>query len=328
MNNDLPNLRELLAPYPAYNIVGHVRPDGDCIGSAVALSCYLSKIGKRGYVIRTDAISSNFEYFFADVPTVNLENLNRDLPLICVDCSDRARIGEELGKLERPFLVIDHHKSNKGFAATDIIFPDIASTAEILAHLFEHIKFQLDKKMAEALYLGILTDTGRFAHNTTIDTFRYAQQMLQAGVDPSKIYSIVYENNSLCRYRLLERLLANIDLFSKNRACISHLLASDLAEVGGCPSDTEGFVNYTRELAGVLVGCYVEYHDTFVKCSMRSVDRSLRLDLLAEKLGGGGHACAVGFIADPQTFSLENLKEKIDSHINKFYDEYIAARKS
>lgn len=328
MSDDVPNLNELLAPYPAYNIAGHVRPDGDCVGSAVALSRYLEQLGKRGYIVRHDTLPANLEYFLAGASSVTLENFDHSLPLVCVDCSDHARIGVQLAETYgQPFLVIDHHKSNKGFAQTSIIMPHAASTTEVLAKLFEKIGVHLGEKIAEALYLGILTDTGRFAYNTSLDTFRYAQLMLQSGADPNKIYSLVYENDSIQRYRLLERFLANIELFSKNRACISHLSTADLAEVGGHVGDTEGFVDYTRKLAGVVIGCYVEFHDDFVKCSMRSVDKHLRLDLLAERLGGGGHACAVGFTADPQTFSLDRLKESIDQHINEFYDEYVAAYK-
>ncbi len=319
------DLNDILSPYSAYNIVGHVRPDGDCIGSAVALSQYLIQLGKIGYIIRNSQISNNFEYFFKNVFTIGLDDFDPSLPLICVDCSDHARIGEELGNVySEPFLVIDHHKSNKGFAKYNIICNKAASTTEILARLFERTMGSLTKKIAEAIYLGILTDTGRFAYNTSIDTFRFAQQMLSFGADSSKIYSIVYENNTICRYKLLERFLGNIELFSNNRACISHLLASDLSFFCADPADTEGFVNYTRELSGVLIGCYVEFHEDFVKCSMRSVDNSLRLDLLAEQLGGGGHACAVGFIADLETFSIDQLKTAIDSHINKFYNDYVA----
>lgn len=327
MNDNLPNLSDLLSQYEEYNIVGHVRPDGDCIGSAVALSHYLSTIGKRGYIIRNDNISRNFEYFLANTPTLSLENFNHDLPIICVDCSDRARIGERLSAVyDRPFLVIDHHKSNRGFAEHDVIQSSAASTTELLARLFEHEKIIFNKKMAEAIYLGILTDTGRFAYpNTSIDTFRYAQEMVCAGVEPNRIYNLIYENDTIYRYRLLERFLANIELFGDGRACLSHLSVADFVDTGGQHSDTEGFVNYTRSLAGVLIGCYVEFHDDFVKCSMRSVNPHLHLDLLAERLGGGGHACAVGVLTDSRDFSLEHLKDMISKHIDEFYDEYLAA---
>ncbi len=320
MNNTVPGLVEILSTYPAYNIVGHVNPDGDCIGSGVALCQVLEHLGKDGFFIRNSQVADHFDYFFINITSVDLESCNYQLPLICVDCPVYSRVGKILlEKYESPFLVIDHHISNKKFGKYNIVAPYAASTTEVLMQLLERDKIHITANIAEALYLGLMTDTGRFSYNTSVNTFKYAYDLVSAGVNPNKICSIIYENNSIKRYRLLERFLNHMELFSNDRACLSYLSTADFMETGGSPLDTEGFVGYTRELHGILVGCYIEYHDNFVKCSMRSSNKELRLDLLASKLGGGGHACAAGFTSDVDTFSRNMLKEVIDAHISKFF---------
>lgn len=320
-------LLNVLSEYSAYNIVGHVRPDGDCIGSSIALCRAILSLGKQCFVIRTDQISENFKYFFYDTPCVDVQSFNPELPLICVDCSDYNRVNNAVRKAYNiPFLNIDHHLSNKNFAKNNIIYSTAASTTEILTRLFIGSNINITLPIAEALYLGILTDTGRFAYSaTSIDTFKYAELMIKKGVTANKIYSIVYENNTLQRYKLLERLLSNIELCCSGKACLSFLTEEDFIETGASVLDTEGFVNYTRELIGVLIGCFLELHNDYIKCSLRCIDKSLRVDLLASKFGGGGHPCAAGFLISDNIENnfIERFKLTVIAHINQFYNDKI-----
>ncbi|MDR1256071.1 MAG: bifunctional oligoribonuclease/PAP phosphatase NrnA [Puniceicoccales bacterium] len=323
------DLFQLLRPWEAYNIVGHVRPDGDCIGSEVALCEVIGALGKRCYIIRNDAIAPNFASFFHGMPIVSTDKMDSSLPLICVDCSDFSRVGQAVkSAYGEVFLNIDHHISNANFALNNIVNSSAASTTEILAELLIENNFTITKKIADALYLGIVTDTGSFAYDSTsLKTFQIAEMLVKLGTKPYKIYALAYENNTLQRYRLLERLLKNIEIFGDGRLCLSFVTELDFKETGATAFDTEGLVNYTRELEGVLIGCFLEVRNNSVKCSLRAVDRSLRVDLLASTFGGGGHPCAAGFLRvniSAKNF-IGDLKVALCEHMKKFYEGYHAS---
>ncbi|MDR0679867.1 MAG: bifunctional oligoribonuclease/PAP phosphatase NrnA [Puniceicoccales bacterium] len=322
------NLLQLLNAHEAYNIVGHMRPDGDCIGSEVALCAIIRSLGKECYLILNDSIPPNFTSFFNNIPCVSEDKINGNLPLICVDCSDFSRVGQAV-KLayNEVFLNIDHHISNDNFALNNIVNCGAASTTEILAELLMESKFAITKQISDALYLGIITDTGNFAYDSTsIKTFKIAEVLISIGTKPHQIYALAYENNTLERYRMLERLLRNMEIFGEGRLCLSFVTELDFEEIGASAFDTEGFVNYTRELRGVLIGCFLEIRNSSVKCSLRAIDRSLRVDLLANIFGGGGHPCAAGFSKSNVSISsfISSLKAALCEHVRKFYDEYHA----
>ncbi|MDR3273774.1 MAG: bifunctional oligoribonuclease/PAP phosphatase NrnA [Puniceicoccales bacterium] len=316
------NLFQLLRKHEAYNIVGHVRPDGDCIGSEVALSTVIRALGGQCYVICNDAIPPNFVSFFEGVPCVPADKIDNSLPLICVDCSDFKRVGQ-LVKLayDEVFLNIDHHISNNKFALNNIVNGDAASTTEILAEILIGNKFAIAKQIADALYLGIMTDTGRFAYaSTSLKTFKIAETLISSGTEPYKMYALAYENNTLRRYRMLERLLKNMEIFCEGRVCLSFVTESDFEETGAAAFDTEGFVNYTRELKGVLVGCFLEIRNDFIKCSLRALNKGLRVDLFASMFGGGGHPCAAGFLKHDifENNFVERLRVALCEHVKNF----------
>jgi phosphoesterase RecJ-like protein len=322
------NLFELLARYDAYNIIGHVCPDGDSIGSQVALSEVVRALGKQCHIVENSAVPKNLSYFLKGVPSIPADGMDVSLPLICVDCMDYNRIGSVAGLHGREaFLNIDHHISNSWFAANNIVIDDASSTAEILAELLIGSKFTITKTMADALYLGIVTDSGRFSYpSTSLKTFKLAETLVGIGTSPSKIYTLVYENNTLERYRLLERFLKNIEIFCDGRLCLSFLREADFLETGASVLDTEGFVNYARELRGVLIGCFVDVRDDFMKCSLRAIDGSLRVDAFAGMFGGGGHQCAAGFSKTGVSSDfIEDIKTALCRHVEKFYDGYLAS---
>ncbi|MDR2435936.1 MAG: bifunctional oligoribonuclease/PAP phosphatase NrnA [Puniceicoccales bacterium] len=322
----------LLDKHGGYNIVGHVRPDGDCVGSEVALSLIIRALGKGCSVIRNDIIPPDFAVFFDGVPCVSMGEIDGNLPLICVDCSDYERVGQGVQRVyDAAFLNIDHHISNNNFAQNNIVDGNAVSTTEILAEALIENKFTITKSIADALYLGIMTDTGRFAYAAAslgARTFRIAELLIDAGTNPNKIYSLAYENNTLQRYKLLERLLKNLEIFCDGRVCLSFVTESDFIETGATSLDTEGFSNYTRELKGVLVGCFLEVRKDSVKCSLRATDKSLRMDLLASLFGGGGHFCAAGFLKTGiSTLNfVDDLKLVLCKHMEKFCNDYPPTR--
>jgi phosphoesterase RecJ-like protein len=323
------NLFKLLGEREAYNVVGHIRPDGDCVGSQVALCAVIQALGRRCHIIRNDIAGQNFAAFFDHMPCIPVDEIDSSLPLICVDCSDYNRVGDEVKRMcDSVFINIDHHISNTRFALHNFVRSDIASTTAILAEMLLENKFNITKQIADALYLGIMTDTGRFSYaSTSLRIFKLAEILVSAGADPHKIYALVYENNTLARYRLLERLLRNIQIFCNGRVCLSFVDESDFEETGADSLDTEGFVNYMRELKGVLIGCFLEMHSDFVKCSLRAIDNSLRVDIFAGLFGGGGHQSAAGFskFAPFGTDFVCEVRDALCKHMERFYDEYLAS---
>lgn len=291
------NLKDVLDRYDAYNIVGHIRPDGDTIGSQVALCLMLQKLGKQCFIIDNYDLPPCFYDILCGIKRIKISEIDLALPLICCDCSDFERTGNDvISKFDRPFLNIDHHISNNFFAEINIVYPSASSTCEIIADMIINQNLPLDYDISRFLYVGILTDTGRFAYEaTTARTFQIAEVLVQHGVSPVDIFSKIFTNERIERYRLLERFLKNIDADFGNNICISQLSVKDFNETGASWSDAEGFVDYTRNLAGINVGVFLEFRDDFVKGSLRASDKKFRLDLFAAKFNGGGHPCAAGF---------------------------------
>lgn len=314
-------LFDILNEHDAYNVVGHVRPDGDSIGSHLAIFHILKKIGKKCFVVDNYDFPPQFYSFVDGVERIKIADIDESLPLICCDCSDLKRIGEPLlQKVNKPFLNIDHHMSNKLFAEHNIVDPKSASTTEIISDIIISEQFSINFEIARLLYVGILTDTGRFAYGSTSEkTFRIAEFLVKNGARPNEIFEKIFTNERIERYRLLERFLRNIDADFTNKTCISRLDEKDFLETGALWFDSEGFVDYTRNLADISVGAYLEFRDDSVKASLRTSDPKLQLDVFAKKFDGGGHQCAAGFTFKGDTSNFyEQFRIMLIEHVKNF----------
>jgi phosphoesterase RecJ-like protein len=193
-------------------------------------------------------------------------------------------------------LNIDHHISNDNFAEHNVVDPRAPSTTQVIAHFLLAEGVDFDGKVAEMLYLGIMTDSGRFAYDSTsLETIKIVEVLMEKGVSISEMYRKVYERDSLARYRLLERFLHNMTVFGNGCCCTSFLEEKDFVETRTGPLDCEGFVNYTRQIDGVNGGAFLEFRNSYTKCSLRARDEKLRMDVFANQFGGGGHPAAAGF---------------------------------
>jgi phosphoesterase RecJ-like protein len=233
---------------------------------------------------------------------------------IFVDCADHARAGERLQKaFPAPLAAIDHHLSNDGFAAHNFIDTGSAATCEILAGLLLDTGLPIDAQTAQALYAGILTDTGQFRFNSTSrQTFLLAAELMARGAKPAEAGFELYERESIAKLKLLQRVLETLQMECHGRVCIGRLPVGVFAATGTSAEDTEGLVDYARSIDGVEVGVLIEERgDGSVKASLRAKDPAYRLDLIAAQFDGGGHACAAGL----------NLK----TGAADFYDRLVAA---
>ncbi|QYM80372.1 bifunctional oligoribonuclease/PAP phosphatase NrnA [Horticoccus luteus] len=281
-------------------VVGHARPDGDCIGSQVALARLLMSRGAEVVCVNADVVPRRLQFLVRGMTFLRTDDVlaaGRDYTSLFVDCADQRRVGERLSaRFAQPFAVIDHHLSNVGYAQHNFIDTGSAATCEILAGLFIDNDWTIDAQTAQALYTGILTDTGQFRFNSTSQrTFLLAAELMARGAKPTEAGYELYERESMGKLHLLQRFLASLQLACDGRICIGRLPSGVFAETGTTAEDTEGLVDYARSIDGVDVGVLIEERpDGGVKASLRAKDPAYRLDLIAGQFNGGGHACAAG----------------------------------
>lgn len=298
-------------------VIGHARPDGDCIGSQVALARVLAALGFDVVCINADAIPRRLQFLVKEMAflrTDEVVNAPDDRAAIFVDCADHARAGERLKvRFAAPVAVVDHHLSNVGFATANLVDSASAATCEILAGVFFDNNLPVDAQTAQALYTGILTDTGQFRFNSTSRRcFVLAGELVARGAQPSEAGYQLYERETEGKLRLLQHFLASLRLECAGRVCVGTLAPGIFEETGTSVEDTEGLVDYARSIDGVDIGALIEEKtDGTVKASLRAKEPAYRVDLVAAQFNGGGHACAAGL----------NLK----SGGENFYERLVAA---
>jgi phosphoesterase RecJ-like protein len=281
-------------------VVGHARPDGDCIGSQVALARMLMARGHDVICVNADPVPRRLLFLVKGMNFLRVDDVlktSEDRAAIFVDCADHARGGERLKtRYPEPVAAIDHHLSNMGYAATNLIDSASAATCEILAGIFFDDDLSVDAQSAQALYTGILTDTGQFRFNSTSRRcFLLAGELVARGASPSEAGYQLYERETEGKMRLLQHFLASMRLECGGRACIGSLPAGIFEATGSHPEDTEGLVDYARSIEGVEIGALIEERpDKSVKASLRAKDPIYRVDSIAAQFSGGGHACAAG----------------------------------
>ncbi len=278
-------------------VVGHARPDGDCIGSQVALARVLRAAGRRTICVNADAVPRRLDFVAKGEAFVNIDGLgDEDCVAIFVDCADRERPGaRHAARFPEVLGNIDHHVSNQGYAVQNCVDPTAAATCEILAGLFLDFDLPIDAITAQALYAGILTDTGQFRFaSTTHRTFKFAAELMACGADPVEAGFELYEREPAGKMQLLQHFLASFEMHAEGRICVGTLSDGVFAETGTNHEDTEGLVDYARAIDGVVIGCLIEEREDGVKASLRSKEAVYRVDQIASQFNGGGHACAAG----------------------------------
>jgi bifunctional oligoribonuclease and PAP phosphatase NrnA len=281
-------------------VIGHARPDGDCIGSQVALARVLAAGGLDVICVNGDLVPRRLQFLTRGMSFLTTDGLLAqpdDRVAIFVDCADHARAGERLkARFPAPAANIDHHLSNVGYAAVNLVDSASAATCEILAGMIFDHDLPVDAQTAQALYTGILTDTGQFRFNSTSRRcFELAGELVARGANPAEAGYELYERETAGKLQLLQRFLASLRLECGGRVCIGTLPDGIFAATGTSTEDTEGLVDYARSIEGVDVGVLIEERpDGAMKASLRAKDPAYRLDLIAAQFNGGGHACAAG----------------------------------
>lgn len=311
-------------------VVGHARPDGDCIGSQVALARTLRALGSEVICVNLDVVPRRLQFLVDDLTFVKPDALpaTEDWLGVYVDCADQPRAGEKaLVRFPRPLANIDHHLSNNGYAQQNFIDVEAAATCEILAGIFFDAKLPVDRVSAQALFAGIMTDTGQFRFNsTTRRTFMLAAELVGLGAHPADVGGEIYERESEGKLQLLQRFLASLKLEFGGRICVGILPSGIFEETGSSVEDTEGLVDYARAIDGVDIGVLIEERPGAIKASLRCKEPRFRVDQVAAQFGGGGHACAAGL--NVKNTTLAEFRPKLLAAIRARLDAVLSPEPS
>jgi bifunctional oligoribonuclease and PAP phosphatase NrnA len=315
---DLRKIADAIRSHDRFVVTTHENPDGDALGSLVALTLALRELGK-------DAVM----YLFGEVPLpreyrfMALDDLVRTLPddvservLVAVDAANESRLGPEHRQLldATPLVIdIDHHHDNSRFGNLNLIVADASSTGEILRDLLAELGVDLTPPIAEALYIAIVTDTGRFQYaNTTAKALRLAAELVEAGADVHRVFQGVYENVSFAKLKLLARALENAQLLEGGRLVVSHLEKDDFETAAAEEPFSEGIIDSLRAVEGSEMAALIREPPTqngpLRRVSLRTTEQGLDVSAIARKSGGGGHKQAAGF---PSEASVEEITEFI-----------------
>jgi phosphoesterase RecJ-like protein len=300
-------------------LLGHVRPDGDCIGSQVGLARCLRDMGFDAVCYNHHEVPQNCRSFVGDTPFfVDEHGVDTSRVAISVDCADHKRLGPVLQEaFPEVYLNIDHHISNGRYAKHNIIDGHASATGELLGGMLLDNQLPMDAVAAQALYVGIATDTGQFRFaSTTCETFEICCHLMERGANPAAAAMELYERESPAKLALLQRFLASFRYLCENRVCIGIIDKDAWAATGATKEDTEGLVDYARSIEGVEIGILLEEREDMLKGSFRAKDPVHRVDQLAIEFNGGGHACAAGF--NPGC-TLEELMPRLEAALEKHF---------
>jgi phosphoesterase RecJ-like protein len=306
---------DAIRSHDRFLLVTHENPDGDALGSILALKLALDQLGKDSVMYLYGDAPLPVEYAF-----MPLDELRRRLPddwrervLIAVDCANDTRIGPEPEPLDGAPLVldIDHHHDNTRFGQINLIVPNASSTGEVLRDVFAELGVELTPEIAEALYIALVTDTGRFQYsNTTAKALRLAAELVEAGADVHAIFRRVYETVQFAKLKLLARALERVQIYDGGRLVVSYLLRNDFTDIGAAEAYSEGIIDYLRAVEGADMAALIrEPRDGPARrISLRASNDELDVSAIARKSGGGGHRQAAGFSSDD---SIEEITEFI-----------------
>lgn len=309
-------LNKILKDAVTIAIGGHIRPDGDCVGSCMGLYQYIKDNYKDKKVdVYLEEIPEAYKCL-KDTEEIRHEisdDMEYDL-FICMDCGDKERLGFSVPLFERAkrTYCIDHHISNEGFATDSYIVPDASSSSELAYNLMEEERISLDA--ATALYLGLVHDTGVFQYSCAgPSAFRAAAKLLEKGVDAPKLIQDTYYEKTYAQNQILGRTLLESILFM-NKTCIASYVTKKTMDFYGVDvKDLDGIVSQLRVTKGVEVAIFMYELETNVfKVSLRSKDR-VDVSKIAKYFGGGGHKKAAGLTMRGTYYDvLNNLSEQIE----------------
>jgi bifunctional oligoribonuclease and PAP phosphatase NrnA len=302
----------------------HENPDGDALGSLLAMHWMLQQLGKDSLMYMSpDEFPLPWEYrgwtFEGIVGTPPADVDSRTI--VFLDCGNIDRMPVHFLQREGLHILnIDHHHDNTRFGTVNLVDPEASCTAEIVWRLGKELGAEITRPIADALYTALVTDTGRFMYeNTTPEAHRMAGELIQSGVEPHRVYRRLYEDLPFSRLRVLQRALASVERYDDGAITIAHLTKRDYEETGALEPDSEGVVDHMRAVEGTAVAVLVrellaDDREGMRKVSLRATDGRVDVSRIARDFGGGGHTQAAGFTT---RVGYEELVERLREHVGE-----------
>jgi phosphoesterase RecJ-like protein len=310
----------------SFVLVTHENPDGDALGSLVAMHEVLKALGKDSVMfMAADEFPLPYEYRFfrLDGLVSVIPDDVRERTIVFLDCGNIDRNpGDVIKRDDAHILNIDHHHDNTHFGTVNHVVPEASCTAEIVWDLMRELGVEATPTIAEALYVGLITDTGRFMYeNTTPIAHRMAAELIEAGVDVAGVYRRLYEGIPYGKLELLARGLAHVERYDGGALTLTHLSAADYLETGAEENYSEGVVDHLRSVAGTAVAGLVrdllgEDQKGRRKVSLRATDGRVDVSQIARAQGGGGHRQAAGFSTEmPWEELVKFLRDEVAAQL-------------
>jgi phosphoesterase RecJ-like protein len=305
----------------------HENPDGDALGSLRAMHEILEQLGKDSLMYMSpDEFPLPWEYRdmefdgLAGAPPDDME----ERTVVFLDCGNIDRMPVDFLQRDGVHIVnIDHHHDNTRFGTVNLVVPTASCTAEIVWGLAKELGAEITLPIADALYVALVTDTGRFSYeNTTPEAHQMAAELIETGVDPHQVYRRLYEDLPFRRLELLQRALASVERYDGGTITICCLTRRDYEETGALETDSEGIVDHMRSVEGTAVAGLVrellsEDRIGHSKVSLRATDGRVDVSQIARTMGGGGHPQAAGFTtALPYDELVEQLRGEVQRQLH------------
>ena len=316
-NASLAEIAEVIRQGETFLVCGHINPDGDCIGSILAMVNVLESIGKRatGLIADDSKLDESLSYL---VGAEALEPASKEFPpadvFIAVDVPSHERMGNGARHhiAATHTITLDHHAVDERVSEFTYVDPDIAAAAMLVWELAGILCKEMPRSVAECCYAGLLTDTGGFRfQNANHDAFVAAAQMVAAGANPAFAAQQAYQNITLVSLQL-EALVIDRAVFVENgEGVVSWITGDDMNRLGADKSDTEPLVDMLRSIRGVRIACMLREQDGAVRGSLRAKDAT-DVAVIARRHDGGGHVAAAGF-----RMSVP-IKEAVDAIVAEF----------
>lgn len=313
---DLSRIGKILEQAGSILIFPHGSIDGDALGSSVALCLGLRSIGKTSYVMMDEDIPENIIFMENGCCSWDLDIVAHPDVCICMDNGEISRLfsRQDIFYKGKSTVLIDHHKSSQPFLDYNFIDVTSAACAEIVYDLLLSMGIKINAAIAEAIYTGIVTDTGRFQYsNTTRRTHEIVAELMDRNIDPNKVSVEIYQSVSHEKMRLQTEILSTLSIVCDGKVAVAHMTKSMLQNTNAKDEETEGVVEVLRNLRGVEVAIFAKEKDKEgVKVSMRS-KYAFDVSQIAQEFGGGGHIKAAGFSSfEPIQTVLDQLVKTIE----------------
>lgn len=312
-----------LKRYDHFLLACHVLPEGDAIGSILALDSLLRRLGKKTTIVGEDDFPKRI-YCFSSRRWNRADQIQKPAEsfqaLVLADCATLERIGS-VKKLLTPKTVIfniDHHVSNAGFGHYNCVQPKAVASGEVVYDIFKHFKMKISKEEAKNLYVALSTDTGSFKYGSTNQrTLEIASELLGAGIDLERINQDLYDTYSLNKISLYSRLLGRVKTAAQGRVAWAVMERRDLFDCGAIDEDMEGFIDFLKSIREVKIAFFLSELPSkgLIRVSFRSKDK-YDVNKIATFFGGGGHKKASGCTL---RMTLKEAQQNILERIEKVY---------